>query len=266
MPQDYSFPKDFVWGAATASYQIEGAANEDGRKPSVWDVFSKTPGKVKEGHSGDIACDHYHRYKDDIKLLKELGVKAYRFSIAWPRVIPDGDGAVNEKGLDFYRRLVDALLEAGITPWATCYHWDMPQATYEKHGGWHSRQTAHDLARFSGVCAKALGDRVKNWFTINEFMCFCWISYQLGIHAPGETVDQKRLNQLTHHALVGHGLSVDAIRANTPADVKVGIAENYTCTVPVIETPEHIEAARMAFRAANGNMIVPVITGEYDKL
>ncbi len=168
----FPFPKGFLWGCATASYQIEGAHDADGRKPSVWDVFSKTPGKTVGGETGDVACDHYHRYREDVALMKSLGIKTYRFSIAWPRVVPDGDGAVNQKGLDFYRRLVDELLSAGIEPFATCYHWDMPQATYQKHRGWHGRQTAHDFARYAGICAQALGDRVRNWFTINEFACF----------------------------------------------------------------------------------------------
>ncbi len=263
MPRTFELPADFLWGVATASYQIEGAHDEDGRKPSVWDTFCRTPGKVVNGDTGDVACDHYHRFRDDVKLMKDLGVKAYRFSIAWPRVVPDGDGAVNQQGLDFYRRLVDALLEAGIEPWATCYHWDMPEATYQKHRGWHGRQTAHDLARFAGICAKSLGDRVKKWFTINEFVCFTHLSYGVGIHAPGEKVGQRELNQLTHHALLGHGLAVDAIRANAPG-VRVGLAENVSNYVPVMETPEHIEATRQAWRAANGGMIVPVMTGAYD--
>jgi len=263
MPNSYSMPADFMWGVATASYQIEGAVNEDGRLPSVWDTFCQTPGKIKTGESGDIACDHYHRFKDDINLMQDLGVKAYRFSIAWPRVIPDGDGAVNQKGLDFYSRLVDALLAAGITPFATCYHWDMPEATYRKHGGWHGRQSAHDFARFAGVAAKALGDRVQNWFTINEFICYTMLGYGMGIHAPGEQVDRKRLHQLTHHALLGHGLAVDAIRANA-RNVNVGLADNYQCFVPVTETPDDIAAAKKAFRIENGNMIVPVMTGAYD--
>jgi beta-glucosidase len=261
---DFSLPKNFTWGVATASYQIEGAHNLDGRAPSVWDTFSKTPGKVKNGDTGDVACDHYHRFKDDIKMMQELGVKAYRFSIAWPRVVPDGDGAVNQKGLDFYSRLVDALLEAGITPFATCYHWDMPEATYKKHGGWHGRQTAHDLARYCGIAAKALGDRVKNWFTINEFVCFTYLSYFVGAHAPGEKASKKQTYQLLHHALLGHGLSVDAIRANAPGKVSVGLAENPSNFVPLLETPEHIEAARRAFHAENGGMLIPVLTGKYD--
>jgi len=219
---------------------------------------------VKNSDNGNVACDHYKRYKEDIALMKELGVKAYRFSIAWPRVIPDGDGAINHKGLDFYSRLVDALLEAGITPFATCYHWDMPEATYQKHSGWHGRQSAHDFARYAGVAARALGDRVQNWFTVNEFICFTQLSYFHGVHAPGETVDRKALNQLTHHALLGHGMAVDAIRANAPRPVRVGLAENYQCFVPVAETPEAITAARRAFRVENGGMIVPVLTGAYD--
>jgi len=178
---------------------------------------------VKNGDTGDVACDHYHRFRDDIKLMQELGVKAYRFSIAWPRVVPDGDGAVNQAGLDFYSRLVDALLEAGIQPWATCYHWDMPEATYRKHGGWHGRQCAHDFARYAGVAAKKLGDRVKHWFTINEFICFTYIGHVLGVHAPGEQVDRKRLNQLSHHALLAHGLAVDAIRGSAAGRVQVGL-------------------------------------------
>jgi beta-glucosidase len=265
MPVEYAFPKGFLWGVATASYQIEGGANEDGRKPSVWDTFCRTPGKVKNGDTGDVACDHFHRYRDDIKLMQELGIKAYRMSTAWPRVVPDGDGAVNQKGLDFYNRLVDALLAAGITPFVTCYHWDLPEATYQKHGGWHGRQTAHDFARYAGVVAKSLGDRVKNWFTINEFGCFTHLSYGQGAHAPGEKCDRKRLNQLTHHAILGHGLAVDAIRANAPG-VRVGLAENYQCIVPIAETPDEIAAARKAFRAENGAMIVPVTSGEYDPL
>ncbi|HEY3324458.1 MAG TPA: GH1 family beta-glucosidase [Planctomycetota bacterium] len=264
MSTRFAFPTGFLWGVATASYQIEGAAHEDGRLPSVWDTFSETVGKTKNGDTGAVACDHYHRYREDIQIMKDLGVKAYRFSIAWPRVVPDGDGEVNQKGLDFYSRLVDALLEAGIEPFATCYHWDMPAATYKKHGGWHGRQSAYDFARYAGFAARALGDRIKNWFTINEFVCYTHLSYGLGMHAPGEKVDKKRLNQLTHHAILGHGLAVDAIRSNAPKPVQVGLAENVGCFVPAIETPENIAAARQAFRTENGALLVPVITGAYD--
>ncbi len=264
MSVTFPFPKGFLWGCATASYQIEGAHDADGRQPSVWDVFSRTPGKTVGGDTGDIACDHYHRYREDVALMKSLGLKAYRFSIAWPRVVPDGDGEVNQKGLDFYRRLVDELLSAGIEPFATCYHWDMPQATYRKHRGWHGRQTAQDFARYAGICAKALGDRVRNWFTINEFSCFTALSYSIGLHAPGEKVERKALNQLTHHALLGHGLAVDAIRANAPGPVAVGLAENCANFVPVMETAEHIEATRQAWSVENGHLLIPVLTGAYD--
>jgi len=264
MAIEFTFPPGFLWGTATASFQVEGAASEGGRGPSIWDTFCRTPGKVKNGDTADVACDHYHRFRDDVKLMQELGVKAYRFSIAWPRVVPDGDGAVNQTGLDFYSRLADALLEAGIQPWATCYHWDLPEATYRKHGGWHGRQCAHDFARYAGLVAKKLGDRIRHWFTINEFICFTYIGHVLGLHAPGEQVDRKRLNQLSHHALLGHGLAVDAIRGNASGLVQVGLAENYYCSVPVMETPEHIAAARRAFRTENGGLLVPVITGAYD--
>jgi beta-glucosidase len=263
MAMQFTFPEGFLWGVATASYQVEGA-NEGGRGPSVWDTFCKTPWKVKNQDTGDVSCDQYHRYRDDIKLMQDLGVKAYRFSIAWPRVVPDGDGAVNQAGLDYYSRLVDALLEGGIQPWATCYHWDMPEATYRKNRGWHGRKSAYDFARYAGIVAKGLGDRIANWFTINEFICFTQLSYGLGMHAPGEHVDRKQLNQLCHHAILGHGLAVDAIRSNAPKQVNVGIAENYHCCVPLMETPEHIAAARKAFRTGNGGLLVPVITGEYD--
>lgn len=264
MAMAFTFPKGFLWGVATASCQVEGGAEERG--VSIWDTYCRTPWKVKHGVTADVACDSYHRFRDDIKLMQELGIKAYRFSIAWPRVVPDGDGAVNEKGLDFYRRLVDALLAAGIQPWATCYHWDMPEATYRKHGGWHGRQSAYDFARYAGIVAKSLGDRVQHWFAINEFVCFTHIGYGLGAHAPGEKVDRKRLNQLSHHAILAHGLAVDAIRANAPRPALVGLAENYHCCVPLMETPEHVAAARQAFRAGNGGFLVPVVTGAYDPL
>ncbi|HKL85931.1 MAG TPA: family 1 glycosylhydrolase, partial [Treponemataceae bacterium] len=166
-----AFPPNFTWGAATSSYQIEGAVNVDGRKPSIWDTFSATPGKTFNGDTGAIACDHYNRYKEDVALMKEIGLKAYRFSIAWPRVLPDGRGSVNKAGLDFYSRLVDELLEAGITPWATLYHWDMPQQIYLE-GGWLNRSTGDAFSEYSRVMAECLGDRVTDWMTFNEPQCF----------------------------------------------------------------------------------------------
>ena len=177
VPDQNSFPKDFYWGAATAAYQIEGAAAEDGRKPSVWDTFSHTPGRVKNGDTGDVACDHYHRFEDDVKLMSDLGIKHYRFSISWPRVIPDGRGAVNEKGMEFYSRLTDLLLKNGITPHATLFHWDSPQALEDRYGSWRSRDIAKDFADYCTQVVKRLGDRITNWMTINEIYCFTYLGY-----------------------------------------------------------------------------------------
>lgn len=178
------FPPGFVFGAATASYQIEGAATEDGRGPSIWDTYSRTPGLVVNGDTGDVACDHYHRYPEDVALLRDLGVDSYRFSIAWPRIVPDGSGAVNPKGLDFYSRLVDELLAAGIEPAATLYHWDLPQAL-EDRGGWRVRETAERFAEYTAVVAEHLSDRVPRWITLNEPWCSSFLGYSIGRHAPG---------------------------------------------------------------------------------
>ena len=267
-----SFPQDFWWGAATAAYQVEGAANEDGRKPSVWDAFSKIPGRVKEGHTGDVACDHYHRFEDDVKLMVELGIKHYRFSISWPRVIPDGRGAVNEKGVDFYRRLTDTLLQHGITPHATLFHWDSPQALEDLYGSWRSREMAKDFADYCGQTVRRLGDRITNWMTINEIYCFTYMGYgvnQVPPHAPGTVVkSRKDVLQTVHHALLAHGLGCQAIRAATPKPARVALVVNYDSYIPVIETPENIEAARHAFVAEehNGTVLVPALTGQYNPL
>jgi beta-glucosidase len=217
------FPKDFIWGAATASYQIEGAANEDGRGESIWDRFSKTPGKVFNGDTGDVAADHYHRWKDDIKLMKELGLHAYRFSIAWPRIIPTGRGRVNEIGLDFYHQLVDGLLEAGIQPFATLYHWDLPQVLQDE-GGWAARSTAEAFAEYADIVTRALGDRIVAWATFNEPQVSSRTGYLDGRHAPGhESVDE--MLAATHHLLLAHGLALPAMRANAPK-AKMGIVLN----------------------------------------
>jgi len=194
-PVEARFPEGFWWGAATASYQVEGAANEDGRKPSVWDTFSHAPGHTANGDTGDVACDHYHRYEDDVKLMAELGVKHYRFSIAWPRIVPDGRGAVNEKGVDFYRRLVDCLLQHGITPHATLLHWDSPQALEDRYGSWRSREIAKDFADYVTATVTRLGDRIHDWMTINEIMCFTILGYGVGKvpqHAPGTVVNSRK--------------------------------------------------------------------------
>ena len=211
------FPPGFTWGAATASYQIEGAAQTDGRGPSIWDVFSHTPGRVLNGDTGDVACDHYARYADDVALMRELGLAAYRFSVAWPRVQPLGSGRVEQRGLDFYRRLVDELLDSGIAPWLTLYHWDLPQALQEE-GGWTSRDTAERFAEYAGIVYDALGDRVPHWSTLNEPWCSSLLSYQAGHHAPGER-DGTRAARAVHHLLLGHGLAAGVLRERGCTDL-----------------------------------------------
>ncbi|MBM7118088.1 GH1 family beta-glucosidase [Archangium primigenium] len=219
------FPKGFLWGTATSSYQIEGAAQEDGRGESIWDRFSKTPGKVEDGTNGDVACDHYHRYRDDVALMKRLGMQAYRFSVAWPRVLPTGRGRVNPAGLDFYKRLVDALLEAGIEPFVTLYHWDLPQVLQDE-GGWTQRSTAEAFTEYADVVARALGDRVKNWITHNEPWCTSLLSHEKGIHAPG-LKDFRAALLASHHVLLSHGWAVPVIRAASPG-AQVGITLNFS--------------------------------------
>src|SRR5262245_56004489 len=246
------FPDGFYWGTGTSSYQIEGAWNEDGKGPSIWDTYAHTPGKIKNDDNGDVANDHYHRYKEDVALLKDIGANSYRFSIAWPRIFPQGMGQANPKGLDFYSRLVDELKAAGIEPFATLYHWDLPQTLQDKYGGWQSKETAKAFADYAGYMAEQLGDRVKHFFTINEFRSFVEGGYQgfdvqVGggktLHlggAPGLRLSNGDLNQVRHHAVLGHGLAVQAIRARGRAGTKVGFAENMRIAVPVIETPECI--------------------------
>ncbi len=260
------FPKGFLWGSATASYQVEGAFNEDGRSPSIWDTFSKTPGKTVDGATGDVSTDHYHRYKADIALMKALGVKTYRFSIAWSRVFPDGNGKPNPKGLDFYNRLVDELLKNDIRPFATLYHWDLPQILQDKYGGWESRETSKAFGEYAGYTAEKLSDRVKHFFTINEFGAFVELGYRIGVHAPGLKLPPARFNQTRHHCVLGHGLAVQAIRANAKPGTRVGLAENMTVCVPVIETPEHIEAATKATREINAPYMTVIQEGKYTDL
>jgi beta-glucosidase len=235
-----SFPKDFLWGVSTSSYQIEGAVQEDGRGESIWDRFAHTPGNTSSGATGDVACDHYHRYREDVQLMRSLGVNAYRFSVAWPRVLPLGTGAVNLKGLDFYDRLVDELLAAGVTPVPTLYHWDLPQAL-EDCGGWGSRATAYAFAGYAGTVARRLGDRVKLWITHNEMWCTAFLGYFMGIFAPGKR-DPKLALQVAHHVLLSHGLAAAQIRA-AAAGVQVGVAPNLTPTYPASDSAEDAAAA-----------------------
>jgi len=268
----YEFPQGFAWGVATASYQIEGAVHEDGRKDSVWDAFSRRGG-TRTGESGAIACDHYHRYESDVALMASLGVKHYRMSIAWPRVIPDGRGAVNEKGLAFYERLVDCLLKNGITPYVTLFHWDHPQALEERYGGWRSREIVGDYADYVTTVVKRLGDRVTDWFTHNEVMCFTTSSYgpdypREGCHAPGVKATMKEVNTIVHHAMLAHGKGVQAIRAATPKPCRVALVDNSGAPIPITETAADIEAAKKAFQVfgLNGQVLWPAIHGAFSPL
>ncbi len=257
-----NFPKGFLWGAATSAYQIEGAWNEDGKGESIWDRFAHTPGKIKNGDTGDVALDHYHRYKDDVQSIKALGAKTYRFSISWPRLFPDGAGEPNAKGLDFYDRLTDELLANGIMPFATLYHWDLPHALQDK-GRWESRDTAKAFADYAGYVSEKLSDRIKHFFTINEFTTFVEAGYGGLQFAPGLALPPARLNQVRHHAMLGHGLAVEAIRARAKPGTKIGLAENMAACVPVIETPDHIAAAERATRELNAGYLAVILEGRY---
>ena len=220
-----SFPDGFNWGSATASYQVEGAFDVGGRSASIWDTFSKTPGKVVRGDNGDTACDHYNRYLEDIQIMKDLGMQSYRFSIAWPRIMPNGIGEVNQEGIDFYNRLIDALLEAGIQPTATLYHWDLPQALQDK-GGWANREIVQQFADYATLCAEAFGDRVANWITINEPWCVTWLGNFWGVHAPG-LKDLDTSIAVAHHTALAHAEATRALRAVRP-EIRSGITLNMT--------------------------------------
>jgi beta-glucosidase len=256
-----TFPPGFLWGAATASYQIEGAAAIDGRTPSIWDTFSHTPGRTKGGDTGDEACDHYNRYREDVALMTDLGLGAYRFSIAWPRVQPGGRGSMNGKGLDFYQRLVDEQLEHGITPWVTLYHWDLPQEL-EDAGGWPARDTAARFAEYAALVHGALGDRVRHWTTFNEPWCSAFLGYASGVHAPGRKHAPDALAAM-HHLLLGHGQAVQAIRANDPR-AEVGITLNLYAISPADpESEGDRDAVRRIDGLANRIFLDPVLLGAY---
>ncbi|EQB12879.1 GH1 family beta-glucosidase [Sphingobium lactosutens] len=255
-----AFPDNFLWGAATAAYQIEGAVKEDGRGLTNWDIFSHTPGKVANGDTGDVACDSYHRYQEDIALLKALGVKAYRFSIAWSRIFPDGRGQPNPKGVAYYDRLVDGLLAAGITPHVTLFHWDLPHAL---PGGWQNRDTAYAFADYASYMTARLSDRVKHIMTVNELRCFTDLSYMTGGKAPGLKLPMKEVNQVRHHGVLAHGLGVQAIRAAAKSGTQVGIADNPNIYVPAIETTDHIEAVKRAVREENAMFLTAIMEGAY---
>lgn len=255
-----SFPKDFLWGSATAAYQVEGAWNEDGRGESIWDRFSHTPGNVMNGDTGDIACDHYHRYTSDIALMKELRLQAYRFSIAWPRILPTGTGAVNEAGLDFYDRLVDALLEQNIQPYATLYHWDLPQALQER-GGWGNRDIAAQFADYAVIVARRLGDRVKNWMTQNELQVVAFNGHRDGSHAPGLRNKSLAL-QVTHHLLLAHGVATQALRATRP-HARVGIVLNVSTHEALTDDQAHHNEAQSGWDRDCAWFLDPLLRGHY---
>jgi beta-glucosidase len=239
------FPDGFTWGAAAASYQIEGAATEDGKGLSVWDMFCRQPGRVWEGHTGDIACDHYHRWKEDIAVMKAIGLQAYRLSVSWPRVIPAGTGAVNARGLEFYDRLVDGLLEAGIEPWVTLFHWDFPYELYLR-GGWLNRESVDWFTEYAEVIVHKLSDRVSRWMTLNEPQCFLGLGLRDGIHAPGDKLGIKEVLTAAHHTLMAHGSAVQVIRAHAQKPPSIGWAPVGCAFVPATDSPADIAAARTA--------------------
>lgn len=260
----YQFPEGFVWGVAAASAQIEGAAGLDGKGESIWDRFAATPGKVKNGDTPATACDHYHRYPEDAALMRSLGLRHYRLSVAWPRVVPDGDGPVNARGLDFYDRLVDTLHAEGVTPWVTLFHWDLPQAL-EDRGGWLNRATADAFRRYAEAVVRRLADRVAGWFTVNEIPCFIGNGYGNGSFAPGRRVSPRELNQAYHHALLAHGQGVAAVRSWGGPGARVGLVHNHLPAppIPLTETGPDLAAARAAYERANGPLMGPVFLGRY---
>ncbi len=255
-----SFPEGFLWGAATASYQIEGAADEDGRGPSIWDTFSHTPGKTYRGDTGDVACDHYHRLEEDLDLMADLGLRAYRFSVAWPRIQPDGSGTTNRKGLDFYRRLVDGLRERSIEPMLTLYHWDLPQALQDR-GGWTGRDTSERFAEYSGIVYEALSDGVSYWITLNEPWVAAWLGHGYGAHAPG-LKDANAALSATHHLLLGHGLAMERMRSAGDGN-RLGVTLNLHPARPGRDRDADREAARRVDGQANRLFLDPLFRGEY---
>jgi beta-glucosidase len=255
------FPEKFLWGAATSSYQIEGAVKEDGRGESIWDRFSHTPGKILNGDTGDIACDHYHRFKEDIRIMKKLGLKSYRFSIAWPRIFPNGKGAINSKGVDFYKQLVEELLEKGIEPMVTLYHWDLPQVLQDK-GGWYNRDTIGYFADYAFYMYRALGDRVKLWITHNEPLSSSYIGHATGEYAPG-IADPAVSAQVSHHIMLSHAKAVQAFRQSDCRDGSIGIVLYFVDIHPASDKQEDREIAQMVDGVINRWFIDPVLKGSY---
>jgi beta-glucosidase len=257
------FPAGFLWGSATAAYQIEGAASEDGRTPSIWDTFSHTPGKVFQGHTGDVAADHYHRFRDDVRLMSDLGLNAYRFSVSWPRVQPTGRGPAVQKGLDFYRRLVDELLAFDIQPAVTLYHWDLPQEL-EDVGGWPARDTAERFGEYARIVAEALGDRVQLWTTLNEPWCSAFLGYASGVHAPGRTEPAASL-RAAHHLNLAHGRAAEALRATLPSRTQLSITLNLHQVRPFSQSPADLDAVRRIDAVGNRIFTGPLLEGAYPR-
>ncbi|SEF65307.1 beta-glucosidase [Bryocella elongata] len=262
--QGGSFPQGFVWGTATAAYQVEGAANLGGRGKSIWDTFSHIPGKVANGDTGDVSADQYHRFKEDIALMRDLGVKGYRFSVSWTRIFPDGlaTGNPNAEGLGYYQRLVDALREASIEPYCTLFHWDLPQALEDK-GGWQNRDTAQHFADYAAVVGSKLSDRVSHFMTTNEIRSFTELGYANGVHAPGLKLDAQGVAQVKHHGVLAHGLAVQALRAHARPGTMIGLAENPAAATPVIPDAANIHAAEAALREENAPFLTAIFEGRY---
>ena len=255
------YPSNFLWGAATAAYQVEGAWDEDGKGESIWDRFSHTPGKITNSDTGDVACDHYHRYPEDIAWMRQIGLKAYRFSISWPRVLPAGFGKVNSAGLDFYDRLVDALLAANIEPFITLHHWDYPQVLYER-GGWIKRDNLPYFSDYAAILVKHLGDRVRRWTTFNEPGVMAVNGYVRGDHAPGVKNDTKMALQVAHNLMLAHGMAVQAIRSCYP-QLEVGIVLNQWGVDPASDDPADLAAAELAWNSREIGFLHPIFRGYY---
>jgi len=264
-----SFPEDFIWGAAAASYQIEGGAYDNGKGLSVWDMMCKQPDKIWEGNTGDVSCDHYHRYQEDARLMGEIGLKAYRLSVSWPRVLPEGVGKVNDKGLAFYDRLVDALLENGVQPWVTLFHWDYPYDLYRR-GGWLNRDSSDWFAEYTGVIVDKLSDRVSHWMTLNEPQVFIDVGHRTGRHAPGLQLGFRDVLTAAHNSLLAHGKSVQVIRARARKKPVIGAAPVGVTVIPAADSPQNIETARRRMFSVQGKNCMnntwfadPMVLGNY---
>lgn len=262
LPPGRPFPDGFRWGTATASYQVEGAVDEDGRGPSIWDTFVHSSGKMLVDANADVAVDHYHRFREDVALMRDLGTNSYRFSISWPRVFPEGIGSPNTKGIEFYDRLVDELLANGVEPFPTLYHWDLPQALQDR-GGWQTRDTSLAFGDYAAYVAEQLSDRVTHFFTINEFHNVVEAGHGAGILAPGLQLAPRELNQVRHHVVLGHGLAVQAIRSSGRPGTQVGPADNVYVVSPIVETEADIRAAQTATREFNAGLMTVMLEGRY---